>query len=93
MFNNSGTNLLNYNLDQGKQLLDYNESIDDIVKPSLDRISQGTLIESMSNHNLSGKDKKSIEGLENIENKFNRSLADYSNIYKQFSEEINRKNQ
>ena len=93
MFNNSGTNLLNFNLDQGKQLLDYNESIDDIVKPSLDRISQGTLIESMSNHNLSGKDKKSIEGLENIENKFNRTLADYSNIYKQFSEDLLNRNQ
>jgi hypothetical protein len=93
MFNNSGTNLLDFNLDQGKQLLNYNESIDDIVKPYLKLISEGTLIESMSNHNLSGKDKKSLNGLENIENTFNRTLADYSNTYKQFSEDLLNRNQ
>ena len=93
MFNNSGTNLLDFNLDQGKDLLNYNESIDDIVKPSLKLISEGTLIESMSNHNLSGKDKKSINGLENIENSFNRTLSDYSNTYKQFSEDLLNRNQ
>ena len=93
MFNNSATNLLDFNLDQGKQLLNYNESIDDIVKPYLKLISEGTLIESMSNHNLSGKDKKSLNGLENIENTFNRTLADYSNTYKQFSEDLLNRNQ
>jgi|SaaInlV_165m_DNA_2_1040747.scaffolds.fasta_scaffold24509_2 hypothetical protein len=93
MFNNSGTNLLDFNLDQGKDLLNYNESIDDIVKPYLKLISEGTLIESMSNHNLSGKDKKSINGLENIENSFNRTLSDYSNTYKQFSEDLLNRNQ
>ena len=93
MFNNSGTNLLDFNLDQGKDLLNYNESIGDIVKPYLKLISEGTLIESMSNHNLSGKDKKSINGLENIENSFNRTLSDYSNTYKQFSEDLLNRNQ
>lgn len=93
MFNNNGSNVLKFNLDQGKKLLDYNQSVDDMIKPTLKLISSGTLIESMSNHNLSGTDKKSIEGLENIENEFNRTLSEYSSTYQQFSEELLNKTQ
>lgn len=76
MFTNNGNNVLKFNLDQGKQLLTYNDSIDDITKPNLQIIAKGTFIESMSNHTLSGKDKKSLLGLETIENEFNKTLSE-----------------
>lgn len=47
----------------------------------------------MSNYNLSSTDKKSIEGLENIENSFNRTLAEYNELYKEFNEDLLNRNQ
>lgn len=93
MFTNNGNNVLKFNLDQGKQLLTYNDSIDDITKPNLQIIAKGTFIESMSNHTLSGKDKKSLLGLETIENEFNKTLSEYSTVYKQFSEDLLQRNE
>ena len=80
MFNNHGNNLLKFNLEQGKKLISYNKSIFELTKPYLKLIERGSLVESMSNYNLSSSDKKSIEGLENIENsasKIDKLLANW----------------
>ena len=94
MFNTQGNSIFKSNLEQGKIILNYNEEIDDVVKPHLKLIQQGSLLEGMNTMNLSLKDKKSVEGLQNIENTFNKTLAEYNLVYKQFSEDLmNRKNQ
>ncbi len=93
MFNNHGNNLLKFNLEQGKKLISYNKSIFELTKPYLKLIERGSLVESMSNYNLSSTDKKSIEGLENIENSFNRTLVEYNELYKEFNEDLLNRNQ
>ena len=42
----------------------------------------------MSNYDLSVKDKKMMANLEQIENKFNRTLSQYNKIYQQFNEDM-----
>ena len=94
MFNTQGNGIFKSNLEQGKIILNYNEDMDDVVKPHLKLIQQGSLLEGMNSMNLSLKDKKSVEGLQNIENSFNKTLAEYNQVYKQFSEDLmNKKNQ
>jgi hypothetical protein len=53
------------------------------------------LIEGLNGSSgLSLKDKKTVEGLQSIENEFNKTIAQYNQVYKQFSEDLmNRKNQ
>ena len=95
MFNTQGNGTFKYNLEQGKAILNYNEEVDDIVKPHLKIIQEGSLIEGLNGSSgLSLKDKKTVEGLQSIENEFNKTIAQYNLVYKQFSEDLmNRKNQ
>ena len=95
MFNTQGNGIFKYNLEQGKAILNYNEEVDDIVKPHLKIIQEGSLIEGLNGSSgLSLKDKKTVEGLQSIENEFNKTIAQYNQVYKQFSEDLmNRKNQ
>ena len=95
MFNTQGNGTFKYNLEQGKAILNYNEEVDDIVKPHLKIIQDGSLIEGLNGSSgLSLKDKKTVEGLQSIENEFNKTIAQYNQVYKQFSEDLmNRKNQ
>tara|TARA_B100001059_G_scaffold108008_1_gene107838 strand:- start:1610 stop:2725 length:1116 start_codon:yes stop_codon:yes gene_type:complete len=91
---NEGIDRFNTNLEQGKTILNYNEEINNLINPHLKIIQEGTIVEGMTGMNLSLKDKKIVEGLENIENEFNKTLSEYNKIYKQFSEDLlNRKNQ
>ena len=59
MFNTQGNGIFKSNLEQGKIILNYNEDMDDVVKPHLKLIQQGSLLEGMNSMNLSLKDKKS----------------------------------
>jgi hypothetical protein len=94
MFNlNKDFNMTDFNLEQGKELLNYNSEIDDIVNPHLKLIEKGSLIEGMNIVNLSNNDKKKVEGLQNIENEFNKTLSEYTQTYQQFSEDLLNKNQ
>ena len=94
MFNlNKDFNMTDFNLEQGKELLNYNSQIDDIVNPHLKLIEKGSLIEGMNIVNLSNNDKKKVEGLQNIENEFNKTLSEYTQTYQQFSEDLLNKNQ
>lgn len=87
-------NMSNFNLEQGKKILNYNESIDDLVKPHLQLIEKGSIVEAMSNNYfLSNIDKKTLEGLQNNENEFNQTLAEYNQTYKMLSEDILNKTQ
>ena len=43
MFNTQGNGTFKYNLEQGKAILNYNEEVDDIVKPHLKIIQEGSL--------------------------------------------------
>ena len=91
---NEGIDLFKKNLEQGKTILNYNEEINNLVNPHLKIIQEGTIVEGMAGMNLSLKDKKTVKELENIENEFNKTLSEYNQIYKQFSEDLlNRKNQ
>ena len=85
--------MTDFNLEQGKELLNYNSQIDDIVNPHLKLIEKGSLIEGMNIVNLSNNDKKKVEGLQNIENEFNKTLSEYTQTYQQFSEDLLNKNQ
>lgn len=94
MFNTSGNQILKFNLEQGKQMIQFNNDMDEIVNPHLDLIERGSMIESMSSiHNLSHQDKKELVGIKNIENLFNQTLAEYTQTYQLFSEDILNKNQ
>ncbi len=89
MFNTQGNGTFKYNLEQGKAILNYNEEVDDIVKPHLKIIQEGSLIEGLNGSSgLSLKDKKTVEGLQSIENEFNKTIAQYNQVYKQFSEDL-----
>jgi hypothetical protein len=81
------------NLNQGKQMLDFNKQETSDLIPDLSLIENGSLVESMGNFNLSDSDKKKIEGLTNIENDYNQLLAQFSQTYKQFSEDLLNQNQ
>ena len=81
-------NILAYNLDQGKKILDYNNSFHDTTSPNLELISQGDIVEAMSNYNLSKKDKEMMSQIKNIEKIFNRTLTEYNNTYKEFNEDL-----
>jgi len=80
--------LFKSNLNQGKQMLDYNSQETEDLKPDLSLIENGSIVESLGNMNLNASDKLQIEGLSNIENDYNQLLAQYSQTYKQFSEEL-----
>ena len=88
-YSNSNTpNIIDNTLGQGKKLLNYNKSIYDITSPNFELVSRGRVIESMSNHELSDKDKKRMVQLEELENNFNRTLSEYNNVYQQFNEDL-----
>jgi len=98
MFNNELNDTFKYNLEQGKDILTYNQEIYNTVKPHLQIIQEGSIIESMTNTNsdssISSKDKKQIQQIEDVEKTFNKTLSEYNEVYKQYSEDIlNRKNQ
>lgn len=85
--------LFKSNLNQGKQMLDFNSQETKDLIPDLSLIEKGSIVESMGNFNLNDNDKKKIEGLSNIENDYNQLLAQFSQTYKQFSEELLNQNQ
>jgi hypothetical protein len=98
MFNNDINDTFKYNLEQGKDILTYNQELYNTVKPHLQIIQEGSIIESMTNTNsnsaLSPKDKKQIQQIEDIEKTFNKTLSEYNEVYKQYSQDIlKRKNQ
>lgn len=95
MFNTHKKDTFKYNLEQGKSILNYNDTIDDMVQPHLSIIQEGSLIEGLNGSSeLSLKNKKTIEGLQNMENEFNKTIVEYNQVYKQFSEDfMNRRNQ
>lgn len=81
------------NLSEGKQMIDFNQQETEHLRPDLSVIEQGSIVESMGNFNLNTNDKTQLEGLNNIENDYNQLLAEYSNTYKQFSDELLNQNQ
>jgi hypothetical protein len=93
MFDIQQDDMLPFNLEQGRDILQYNEDMDQIVSPHLKLIQSSTLKEGLPGSNLSHVDKKSLEGLQNIENKFNQTLALYAQTYKQFNEDLLTKRQ
>jgi len=93
MFDIQQDDMLPFNLEQGRDILQYNEDMDQIVSPHLKLIQSSTLKEGLPGSNLSHIDKKSLEGLQNIENKFNQTLALYAQTYKQFNEDLLTKRQ
>jgi len=93
MFDIQQDDMLPFNLEQGRDILQYNEDMDEIVSPHLKLIQSSTLKEGLAGSNLSHVDKKSLEGLQNIENKFNQTLALYAQTYKQFNEDLLTKRQ
>ena len=93
MFDIQQDDMLPFNLEQGRDILQYNEDMDQIVSPHLKLIQSSTLKEGLAGSNLSHVDKKSLEGLQNIENKFNQTLALYAQTYKQFNEDLLTKRQ
>ncbi len=93
MFHTRENSILKFNLDQGKDILTYNDDMDKIVSPHLKLIQTSTLIEGLNGANMSYNDKKALEGLQNIENQFNQTLALYAQTYKQLNEDILTKRQ
>lgn len=94
MFNSSGNQLLKFNLEQGKQIIEYNNEMKEIVNPQLHLIERGSRIESMTTaHNLSQHDRKELVEVRNIENMFNNTLAEYTQTYQLFSQDILNKSQ
>ena len=93
MFDIQQDNMEYFNLEQGKDILQYNDDMDEIVSPHLKLIQSSTLKEGLPGSNLSHIDKKSLEGLQNIENKFNQTLVLYAQTYKQFNEDLLTKRQ
>ena len=93
MFDIQQDNMAEFNLEQGKDILQYNDDMDEIVSPHLKLIQSSSLKEGLAGSNLSHVDKKSLEGLQNIENKFNQTLALYTQTYQQFNEDLITKRQ
>jgi hypothetical protein len=93
MFHTRENSILKFNLDQGKDILTYNDDMDKIVSPHLKLIQSSTLIEGLDGVNMSYNDKNALEGLQNIENQFNQTLALYAQTYKQLNEDILTKRQ
>jgi predicted dithiol-disulfide oxidoreductase (DUF899 family) len=93
--NDDSENIITFNLDQGKDILQYNDDMDKIVSPHLKLIQSNLLVEGLSGTgtNTSYVNKKALEGLQNIENKFNQTLALYTQTYSQFSEDMLAKRQ
>jgi len=88
MFDNQENKIITFNLDQGKDILQYNDDMDKIVGPHLKLIQSNLLKEGLDGSNMSYTNKKALEGLQNIENKFNQTLALYTQTYNQFSEDM-----
>ena len=84
--------ILKYNLEQGKILKKYNQSLDDMIQPNLSLIEEGHKIESFEINSLPSNDIESMEGLESLQNNFNQLLAEYNQVYKLFSEDLLNKN-
>ena len=70
MFDNQENKITTFNLDQGKDILQYNDDMDKIVGPNLKLIQSNLLKEGLDGSNMSYTNKKALEGLQNIENKF-----------------------
>jgi len=97
MFNIWGNDsILNFNLEQGKDILKYNLDLDKIINPHLKLIQSGRLegltglsgLNGGDHSNTSPNDIIALEGLQNIENIFNQTLALYAQTYKQMNEDI-----
>ena len=93
MFDIQQDNMAEFNLEQGKDILQYNDDMDEMVSPHLKLIQSSSLKEGLAGSNLSHVDNKSLEGLQNIENKFNQTLALYTQTYQQFNEDLITKRQ
>ena len=93
MFNKKKNNEMKFNLQQGKDLLEYNNDINKLVDPHLKIIQNGSIIEGLDGTNMNENDKRSLNTLQHSENIFNKTLAEYSELYKQFSEDLLMRNQ
>ena len=93
--NMPNNNPLTDNLEQGREVLQYNTEMDNIVRPHLKMIEKGTIIEGMESkyNTLSSKDKHSLQKLNDMEKRFQNTLAEYTKTYQLFSEDILHKNQ
>ena len=83
------------NLEQGREILQYNTDMDNIVSPHLKMIEQGSILEGMENryNTLSSRDKEALKGLDDMEKRFQNTLSEYTKTYQLFSEDILHKNQ
>jgi len=93
MFNNEINNEINNNLQQGKDLLEYNSDINKLVDHHLKIIQHGSIIEALTTIDMSENDKRSLDSLDHSEKIFNKTLAEYTELYKQFSEDLLMRNQ
>lgn len=93
MFSLKKNNEMKFNLQQGKDLLKYNNEIDELVNPHLKLIQYGSIIEGLDGTNTSENDKIVLYNLYNNENIFNKTLAEYTEVYKRFSEDLLMRNQ
>ena len=93
MFSLKKNNEMKFNLQQGKDLLKYNNEIDELVNPHLKLIQYGSIIEGLDGTNMSENDKMVLHKLHENENIFNKTLAEYTEVYKSFSEDLLMRNQ
>ena len=81
-------NILKNNLEQGKDILQYNKDVTTIEEQNLPLVEKGSIIESMDNIKILDTDRKQLEGLTNIDDEYNNLLTEYNQTYKQVNEEI-----
>lgn len=89
MFYNEENNINNNILNQGKDILNYNNELDN--NPHFKLIQKGSIIEGFNSYKLNNKDNKIVEKLQNIEDEFNNTIAEYNRVYKDFNEDVLKK--
>jgi len=87
-------------LKQGREFIKYNEDYIKVVEPELKFIQKtsspnlSSIVETLeSNNSLSQNNKAQASKVSKYENEFNRTLAEYTNTYKHFMQELLNKNQ
>jgi len=68
MFNKKKNNEMKFNLQQGKDLIEYNNDINKLVDPHLKIIQNGSIIEGLDGTNMNENDKHSLNTLKHSEN-------------------------
>jgi len=87
-------------LKQGREFINYNHDYIKVVTPELKIIQEtssprlSSIIETLESENsLSQNNKVQVSKVSKYENEFNRTLAEYTNTYKNFMQELLNKNQ